>query len=89
MGEGNGERHGLRTRSHMGSRTVRVDPCFAGTENQHRYGCGRRVYPTGEHTGGESIASEVVRNHSDLPVMEPVQRRAEAVLLRYRYRQDY
>src|SRR5215472_8384259 len=52
MGEGNGERHGLRTRSHMGSRTVRVDPCFAGTESQHRYGCGRRVHQTGEHTGG-------------------------------------
>jgi hypothetical protein len=38
---------------------------------------------------GESIASEVVRNYSDLPVMAPAQRRAEAVLLRYRYRQDY
>lgn len=38
---------------------------------------------------GESIASDVVRNYSDLPVMAPAQRRAEAVLLRYRYRQDY
>jgi hypothetical protein len=38
---------------------------------------------------GESIASDVVRNYSDLPVMPPAQRRAEAVLLRYRYRQDY
>lgn len=38
---------------------------------------------------GESIASEVVRNYSDLPVMAPAQRRAEALLLRYRYRQDY
>lgn len=38
---------------------------------------------------GESIASDVVRNYSDLPVMPQAQRRAEAVLLRYRYRQDY
>src|SRR2546425_7782405 len=38
---------------------------------------------------GEGIASEVVHNYSDLPVMAPAQRRAEAVLLRYRYRQDY
>src|SRR5213594_185143 len=38
---------------------------------------------------GEGIASDVVHNYSDLPVMAPAQRRAEAVLLRYRYRQDY
>jgi len=38
---------------------------------------------------GERIASEVVRSYSDLPVMEPVQRGAEAVLLRHRDRQDY
>ena len=38
---------------------------------------------------GESMASDVVRDYSDLPQMAPAQRRAEAVLLRYRYRQDY
>ena len=38
---------------------------------------------------GEGIASDVVHNYSDLPVLAPAQRRAEAVLLRYRYRQDY
>ncbi|WP_447972205.1 hypothetical protein [Nitrospira sp. Kam-Ns4a] len=38
---------------------------------------------------GEGIAEELVHNYSDLPVMTPAQRRAEAVLLRYRYRQDY
>lgn len=38
---------------------------------------------------GEGIAADVVHNYSDLPVLAPAQRRAEAVLLRYRYRQDY
>jgi len=38
---------------------------------------------------GESMASDLVRNYSDLPMMSSAQRRAEAVLLRYRYRQDY
>lgn len=38
---------------------------------------------------GERIASNVIHDYSDLPVMAPAQRRAEAVLLRYRYRQDY
>jgi hypothetical protein len=38
---------------------------------------------------GESIAADVIHNYSDLPTMAPAQRRAEAVLLRYRYRQDY
>jgi hypothetical protein len=38
---------------------------------------------------GESIAAVVVRDYSDLPTLAPAQRRAEAVLLRYRYRQDY
>ena len=38
---------------------------------------------------GESIAADVVHNYSDLPTLTPAQRRAEAVLLRYRYRQDY
>lgn len=38
---------------------------------------------------GEGIAGEVVNSYSDLPVMTPAQRRAEAVLMRYRYRQDY
>src|SRR5215831_4333608 len=88
MGKGNSERHGLLTRHHIESRTGRVDPCFAETENHHLDGCGRRVYQTGSTPVGNSIASEVVRNYSDLPVMEPVRRRAEAVLLRYRYRQD-
>ena len=35
------------------------------------------------------IASDVIHNYSDLPVMGPAQRLAEAVLLRYRYRSDY
>ena len=38
---------------------------------------------------GESIAADVVHNYSDLPTLTPAQRRAEALLLRYRYRQDY
>ncbi len=38
---------------------------------------------------GEGIAADVVHNYADLPVMAPAQRRAEAVLMRYRYRQDY
>jgi len=38
---------------------------------------------------GEGIAADVVHNYSDLPTLAPAQRRAEAVLLRYRYRQDY
>lgn len=37
----------------------------------------------------ESIAADVVHDYSDLPVLTPAQRRAEAVLMRYRYRQDY
>lgn len=38
---------------------------------------------------GEGIAADVVHNYADLPAMSPAQRRAEAVLMRYRYRQDY
>ncbi|TAJ07324.1 MAG: hypothetical protein EPO61_15315 [Nitrospirae bacterium] len=38
---------------------------------------------------GEGIAADVVHDYSDLPVLAPAQRRAEAVLMRYRYRQDY
>jgi hypothetical protein len=38
---------------------------------------------------GEGIAADMVHNYSDLPTLAPAQRRAEAVLLRYRYRQDY
>lgn len=38
---------------------------------------------------GEGIAADVVHNYADLPAMAPAQRRAEAVLMRYRYRQDY
>jgi hypothetical protein len=38
---------------------------------------------------GEGIAADIVRDYSDLPTLAPAQRRAEAVLLRYRYRQDY
>jgi hypothetical protein len=38
---------------------------------------------------GEGIAAEVVHDYSDLPEMAPAQRRAEALLLHYRYRQDY
>jgi len=38
---------------------------------------------------GERIASEVVRSYSDLPVREPVQRRAEAVLIRHHDPQEY
>lgn len=38
---------------------------------------------------GEGIAADVVHNYADLPSMAPAQRRAEAVLMRYRYRQDY
>lgn len=38
---------------------------------------------------GVGIASDVVHDYSDLPKLAPAQRRAEAVLLRYRYRQDY
>ena len=38
---------------------------------------------------GEGIAAEVVHDYSDLPALTPAQRRAEALLLRYRYRQDY
>jgi hypothetical protein len=38
---------------------------------------------------GVGIASEIVVKYSDLHDMSAAQRRAEAVLLRYRYRQDY
>lgn len=38
---------------------------------------------------GEGIAADVVHDYSDLPTLAPAQRRAEAVLMRYRYRQDY
>ena len=38
---------------------------------------------------GEGIAADVVHDYADLPTMAPAQRRAEAVLMRYRYRQDY
>ncbi|MEW6543872.1 MAG: hypothetical protein AB1411_09715 [Nitrospirota bacterium] len=37
----------------------------------------------------EGLADEVVLKYSDLPEMTPAQRRAEALLLRYRYRSDY
>ncbi len=43
----------------------------------------------GSPTVAEGIAADVVHNYSDLPVFAPAQRRAEAVLMRYRYRQDY
>ena len=38
---------------------------------------------------GEGIAADIVHEYSDLPQLSVAQRRAEAVLLRYRYRQDY
>lgn len=38
---------------------------------------------------GEGIASDVVHDYSDLPALAPAQRRAEAMLLHHRYRQDY
>jgi hypothetical protein len=38
---------------------------------------------------GEAIAVDVIHHYSDLPVLAPAQRRAEGVLLRYRYREDY
>lgn len=38
---------------------------------------------------GEGIASDVIHEYSDVPVLAPAQRRAEAILLHYRYRQDY
>jgi hypothetical protein len=43
----------------------------------------------GSTTLGVGIAAEVVHDYSDLPLLTPAQRRAEALLLRYRYRQDY
>ena len=38
---------------------------------------------------GEGIADDMVHDYSDLPAMARAQRRAEALLMRYRYRQDY
>ena len=43
----------------------------------------------GSTTMAVGIAADVVHNYSDPPMMAPAQRRAEAILLRYRYRQDY
>ena len=43
----------------------------------------------GSRAMATGMASDVVQNYSDLSVMAPAQRRAEAILLRYRYRSDY
>jgi hypothetical protein len=43
----------------------------------------------GSTTMAVGIAADVVQNYSDLPMMASAQRRAEAILLRYRYRRDY